>query len=159
MPHQYHPPRLDHSVNVRSEVLTAVTMKNSVLWDMTSCGSCKSQHFGVFLRSVLHLIATPNGVPSSQILSTLMIVATRSSVTSAFTRVTRHHIPEDDILHPPPMFLPLCKKPSFAPIQSHSQSCLLVYYNLLVLKRTRRQRALDRMVASLAGISFLYVYV
>jgi hypothetical protein len=28
------------------EVFTAVTMKNDVFWDVTSCGSCKKRHFG-----------------------------------------------------------------------------------------------------------------
>jgi hypothetical protein len=31
---------------VRFEVFTAVTMKNGVFWDVTSCGSCKNRHFG-----------------------------------------------------------------------------------------------------------------
>jgi hypothetical protein len=33
-------------INVRFEVLTAVTMKNNVFWDVTQCGSCKNQCFG-----------------------------------------------------------------------------------------------------------------
>jgi hypothetical protein len=28
------------------EVFTAVTMKNSILWDVTPCGSCKNRRFG-----------------------------------------------------------------------------------------------------------------
>jgi hypothetical protein len=31
---------------VRSGVYTAVTMKNGVFWDVTPCGSCKTQRFG-----------------------------------------------------------------------------------------------------------------
>jgi hypothetical protein len=31
---------------VRSEVFTAVTMKNAVSWDVTPCGSCKNRRFG-----------------------------------------------------------------------------------------------------------------
>jgi heterodisulfide reductase subunit C len=31
---------------VRFEVFTAVTMKNGVLWDVTTCGSCKNRCFG-----------------------------------------------------------------------------------------------------------------
>jgi hypothetical protein len=31
--------------NVRSEVFTAVTMKNGVFWDVTPCGSCKNRRF------------------------------------------------------------------------------------------------------------------
>jgi hypothetical protein len=34
------------SVNVRVEVLTAVTMKNGVLWDVTPCDFCKNRCFG-----------------------------------------------------------------------------------------------------------------
>jgi hypothetical protein len=32
--------------NVRFEVLTAVTVKNAVLWDVTPCGSGKNRRFG-----------------------------------------------------------------------------------------------------------------
>jgi hypothetical protein len=28
------------------EVLTVVTMRNAVFWDVKPCGSCKSPHFG-----------------------------------------------------------------------------------------------------------------
>jgi hypothetical protein len=31
---------------VRSEVLTAMTVKNAISWDVTVCGSCKNQSFG-----------------------------------------------------------------------------------------------------------------
>jgi hypothetical protein len=31
---------------VRSEVSTAVTMKNGVFWDVTPCCSCKNRRFG-----------------------------------------------------------------------------------------------------------------
>jgi hypothetical protein len=41
---------------------------------------------------------TVNVVPSSLILFTLMMEAIRSSETMALIRVTRRHIPEDDIL-------------------------------------------------------------
>jgi hypothetical protein len=34
------------SSGVRLEVLTAVTMKNGVFWDVTVHGSCKNRHFG-----------------------------------------------------------------------------------------------------------------
>jgi hypothetical protein len=33
-------------IHVRSEVFTAVTMKNVVFWDVTQCGSCKNRRFG-----------------------------------------------------------------------------------------------------------------
>jgi hypothetical protein len=32
-------------MSVRFEVFTAVTMKNGVFWDVTSCGSCKNRRF------------------------------------------------------------------------------------------------------------------
>jgi hypothetical protein len=35
-----------HDIHVRSEVFMAVTMKSTVFWDVTSCGSCKNRHFG-----------------------------------------------------------------------------------------------------------------
>jgi hypothetical protein len=31
---------------VRFEVVTGVTVKNDVFWDVTSCGSCKNRRFG-----------------------------------------------------------------------------------------------------------------
>jgi hypothetical protein len=51
------------------------------------------------LRSVLRLLVIANVVPSSPNLVTLVIEAIRSSETSALRRATRHHIPEDGILH------------------------------------------------------------
>jgi hypothetical protein len=47
---------------------------------------------------VLQLPVTANIVPSSLILSTLKMVETCSSKTSAIIRATRYHIPEDDIV-------------------------------------------------------------
>jgi hypothetical protein len=38
----------EHNRNdVEFKVLTAVTMKNVVFWDVVLCGSCKNRHFGV----------------------------------------------------------------------------------------------------------------
>jgi hypothetical protein len=34
------------SDDLRFEVLTAVTMKNGVFWNITPCGSCKNRRFG-----------------------------------------------------------------------------------------------------------------
>jgi hypothetical protein len=39
-------PDLMYNSAVRFEVFTAVTMKNGVFWDVTSCGSCKNRCFG-----------------------------------------------------------------------------------------------------------------
>jgi hypothetical protein len=47
---------------------------------------------------VLQLLVNDNVVPSSLILFTLMMEATRSSKMSVFTRVTRLHLPEEGIL-------------------------------------------------------------
>jgi hypothetical protein len=78
-------------------------MKNAVLWDATSCGSCKNRRFGgtlriVFLRSVYRLLIAANVVPSSSILVTLMMEGILFSET-VLTRATQRSIPEDDILH------------------------------------------------------------
>jgi hypothetical protein len=48
---------------------------------------------------VVQLLVTANVVPSLLILFTLMMDATDSSETMVLIRATRHHIPEDGILH------------------------------------------------------------
>jgi hypothetical protein len=53
----------------------------------------------VFLRIVRGLLVMANIVPSSPLLVTLVMEATRSSETSVLTRSSRRNIPEDDILH------------------------------------------------------------
>jgi hypothetical protein len=78
----------------RLEVFTAVTIKNGVVRDGTTCGSCKNRRFGALtasfirvtriLRNVLRLLVAAH-VPSSPILITPMMQAIRSSETSVHT--------------------------------------------------------------------------
>jgi hypothetical protein len=91
----------------------AVTMKNAVFWDVTSCGCCKNRRFGGTLclhhqsdknrgarnniSSVRWLLVAAN-IPSSPILVTLVMEMPRSSETLVLTRATWRNIPEDTIL-------------------------------------------------------------
>jgi hypothetical protein len=69
------------------------------------CGSCKNGRFGGTYRlhhqddSVLLLLVTVKVFPTSPILVTLTVESTLSSETSAHTRETWRHIPEDALLH------------------------------------------------------------
>jgi hypothetical protein len=83
-------------------------MKKAVFYDVTY-GSCKNRRFGgnmsiirakriSHLGTTLALTTAVANVPSSLVLSTLMIKAIRSSETSSHTRATLRHIPEVDIL-------------------------------------------------------------
>jgi hypothetical protein len=74
-----------------------VSLKNGVYWYVTPCGSYKN--WLAFLPSVLQLLVTANGFPSSLTPSSLIMEALRSYEMSVLSRVTRRYIPEDGILH------------------------------------------------------------
>jgi hypothetical protein len=77
---------------VRFEVLTAVTMKFTVLWDATPCSSCNNRRFEERIASIIR-------IKISLILFTLVIEVTRSHEKSFLTRTTRSNIPGAGILY------------------------------------------------------------
>jgi hypothetical protein len=70
-------------------------MKNAVFWDVAPCRTCVNRQTDVYysLQSPAHAGA------SLADFSTLKMEEICSSETSVYRRSTRHHIPEDGILH------------------------------------------------------------
>jgi hypothetical protein len=56
---------------VRFEVLTAVTMKNAVFWDMAPCGSCVNRRF---VGTSVYTISTRRHIPEDGILHVLILI-------------------------------------------------------------------------------------
>jgi hypothetical protein len=98
-------------VSERVEALTAVTMKHSVFWDVSSC-TCLNRRLGGTYR--LHLQGSKIREQVTSVsrwqppahagylladFATIKMEAIRSSETSVRTRSTRHHILEDSILN------------------------------------------------------------
>jgi hypothetical protein len=77
-----------------------------------------------------------------------------------FSPVSYHFIPllskytQHPVLkHPQSMFVPLCRRRSFTPIQNHSQNYSFVYSNFyLTRQQTKRQKVLDWVIASITQI-------
>jgi hypothetical protein len=67
---------------VRFKVFTVVTVKNAVIWGITSCGSYKNRRFG----ECIQLLLTTKVVPSSLILFTLMMEAITLCEISVLTK-------------------------------------------------------------------------
>jgi hypothetical protein len=107
--------------------------EEAFFWDVTSCGSCKNRRIGgsyglhhqgtrstsweqgwkllaTEARCVLRLVVTATVVPSSLILTNLMMKAIPSTETSALTGATRYHITGHGI-HKQGLFFPLKLKP------------------------------------------------
>jgi hypothetical protein len=77
-------------------------MKNSVLWDVAPCGSCKNRRFGGTCRLSLQSRLSVSKRKTLEFVrgffSTLKMEATSSFETLVFRRPTRCHIPQDGIL-------------------------------------------------------------
>jgi hypothetical protein len=95
-----------------SKVKVTSNMKNAVLWDVGPCRYCVNRRFGGTYRlqlqgrkireretSVSRWMQSAHGGFSLADFYTLKTEAKHSSKTSAYTRSTRRHIPEDGILH------------------------------------------------------------
>jgi hypothetical protein len=106
---QYRRPRSQQPVcelqtyilNVRFEVVTAVTMKNAVFWDVAPCSSCVNRRFGGTYRIVCSLQPPAYAGSSLADFFTLKMEAICSSETSVHTITTIRHIPENGILLTP----------------------------------------------------------
>jgi hypothetical protein len=89
------------------EVLTAVVMKSTIFWDMTSCRPLKvNWRFGgtyrLHLESGISRVGSPPAFPLvfCSAYSPLKMEAICSSATSVdFQRARRRYIPEDRVLH------------------------------------------------------------
>jgi hypothetical protein len=91
---------------------TRKMLKNVVLLDVTSCGSCKNRQFrgtvasiirvriigALLFRSVFRLLVTAK-VSSSPAVVTLKLETIPSSEASVHTRATQSNIKDDRILH------------------------------------------------------------
>jgi hypothetical protein len=71
-----------------------------------------------------------------------------------FIPLRSKYLPQHPVLkHPQSMFLPLCQRTCFTPIQNHRQNYSLVYLNFGVFRQqTGRQKVLDRIVANITKI-------
>jgi hypothetical protein len=106
---------------VRFDIFMAVTMKNAVFWDVTTCGSCKNRRFGETYR--LH----HQGDKIGELGTTLAVTSNRSmlwsNTLSILTRATRRNISGDGILYVQPIAY---NNPLTPPL--HKRSCYRADY-------------------------------